>query len=81
MEATTATIGILPILIILAICWKVGFVNTVKRVADMANNEVAVQAATHKATVIKRASELDDLSAETVEKAKANIKALNDFNL
>lgn len=81
MEPTSAAIGIVPILIILAICWKVGFVNTLKRVADMANNEVAVQAATHKATVIKRASELDDLSPETVEKAKANIKALNDFNL
>ena len=81
MEATTATIGILPILIILAICWKVGFINTLKRVADMANNEVAVQAATHKATVVKRASELDDLTQETVEKAKANIKALNDFHL
>lgn len=81
MEPTSAAIGIVPLLIILAICWKVGFVNTLKRVADMANNEVAVQAATHKATVIKRASELDDLSAETVEKAKANIKALNDFSL
>ena len=81
MEPTSAAIGIVPILIILAICWKVGFVNTLKRVADMANNEVAVQAATHKATVIKRASELDDLSPETVEKAKANIKALNDFSL
>ena len=81
MEPTSAAIGIVPILIILAICWKVGFVNTLKRVADMANNEVAVQAATHKATVIKRASELDDLSPETVEKAKANIKALNEFNL
>ena len=81
MEPTSAAIGIVPLLIILAICWKVGFVNTLKRVADMANNEVAVQAATHKSTVIKRAAELPDLDEATVAKAKDNIKALNDFNL
>lgn len=79
MEATT--IGLIPILIIIALCWKVGFVATLKKVADMANNEVSVQAATHKSTVIKRAAELPDLDAETVTKAKANIAALNDFNL
>ena len=79
MEA--ASIGIIPILIIIAICWKVGFITTLKKVADMANDEVAVQAATHKTTVVKRAAELPDVDAETISKAKANIAALDSFNL
>jgi hypothetical protein len=81
MEATTATIGLIPILIIVAVCWKTGVIATIKKTVDMANNEVSVQAASHKATVIKRAAELPDLDADTVAKAKANIAALNDFNL
>lgn len=76
-----ATIGIIPILIIIALAWKVGFIGTLKTVTDMANNEVAVQAATHKTTVIKRAADLPDLDADTVAKAKTNIAALKDFNL
>lgn len=81
MEATTATIGLLPILVILLLCWKTGVIGTLKKTVDMANNEVSVQAAAHKATVIKRAAELPDLDESTVAKAKANIAALNDFNL
>jgi len=81
MEATTATIGLIPILIILAVCWKTGLINTLKRTVDMANDEVAVQAAAHKSTVVKRAAELPDLDADTIAKAKANIAALSSFQL
>ena len=79
MEAVS--IGLIPMLIIAAIAWKCGLFNTLTRVVDMANNEVSIQAATHKSTVLKRAADLPDVDAETVAKAKANIAALDSFNL
>lgn len=79
MEAVS--IGLIPMLLIAAIAWKCGLFNTLTRVVDMANNEVSIQAATHKSTVLKRAADLPDVDAETVAKAKANIAALDSFNL
>ena len=79
MEAVS--IGLIPMLIIAAIAWKCGLFNTLTRVVDRANNEVSIQAATHKSTVLKRAADLPDVDAETVAKAKANIAALDSFNL
>lgn len=76
-----ATIGLIPMLIIAVIAWKCGVFTTLTKVVDMANNEVAVQAASHKSTVVKRAAELPDVDAETISKAKANIAALDSFNL
>lgn len=76
-----ATFGIIPLLILVVVAWKCGLFTTLTKVVDMANDEVAVQAATHKATVVKRAADLPDVDAETLAKAKANITALNSFNL
>ncbi len=76
-----ATFGIVPILIAVVVAWKCGVFTTLTKVVDMANNEVSVQAATHKSTVVKRAAELPDVDADTIAKAKANIAALDSFNL
>lgn len=72
---------VLIILIVVALCWKVGIIGSVKETVTMANNEVAIQAATHKTSVVKRAAELESLDTATVEAAKANIAALKSFNL
>lgn len=69
------------VLIAVVVCWKVGIIKSVKETVDMANNEVAVQSATHKSSVVKRAAELDSLDKETLAKAKENIAALKDFQL
>ena len=76
-----ATIGIIPLLVMVAIAWKCGLFTSLTKVVDMANNEISVQAATHRSTVVKRAAELPDVDAETITKAKANIAALDSFNL
>lgn len=77
------TIGIL--IVIIATAWKLGLLkaarDTVITTSDMATNEIKIQAATHKADVINRASKLPELDAETVTKAQTNIATLNSFQL
>ena len=76
-----ATLGIVPMLIILAICWKVGLINSLQQITKAANNEIGVQVMTHTTTVVKRAAELPDLDEATLTRAKANVAALKDFQL
>lgn len=81
MEPTSAAIGIVPILVILAICWKVGFIASLKKAADMANDELGVQALEHKESVVKRAAELGSITPELLQKAQDNKAMLNSFKL
>lgn len=66
----------------LVVVWVFGFVKSIRSVADMANNEVAVQAAVHKNKCVDRLAALDvDGFAEKHAKAKNVAKTMKEFNL
>lgn len=77
------TIG-LAVLAILVV-WKLGILkaakDTIETSTTMATDEIKIQAAEHKTGVIERAAKLKAVDADTVAKAKANIEAINSFEL
>lgn len=81
MEPTSAAIGIIPLLVILVICWKVGFIASLKKAADMANDELGVQAMEHKESVVERVAALGKITPEMLQKANENKTMLNSFKL
>lgn len=76
---------IVIVLVIVAICWKLGVLkaakDTVESSAEMAVNEIKLQSAEHKSSVVERAAKLKALDTNTVKKAKANMAALKAFEL
>lgn len=77
------TIAIL--LILVGVCWKLGVLraakDTIESTAEMAVNEIKLQGAEHKSSVVERAAKLKAVDAATVKKAQANIAALKSFDL
>lgn len=76
-----ATIGIVPMIIIVLVMWKTGVFGTLRTAVDMANLEVEAQATSHKTSVLKRVAELEALDEATVQKAVSNVAALKSFKL
>lgn len=73
--------GLLLLIVgIVAVVWFFNFDKPVKQLADMANREVSIQNAMHKAKAVKKMQKLD-LKDEDVVKAKANLAALDSFDL
>ena len=69
-------------IVVLAIVWVFGFMKSIRQVADMANNEIAVQSAVHKNKCVDRLSALDvEGFAEKNVKAKKVANTLREFNL
>lgn len=76
---------IVIVLILVGVCWKLGVLkaakDTVENTAEMAVNEIKLQGAEHKSSVVERAAKLKALDTATIKKAQANIAALKAFDL
>lgn len=69
-------------IVVLVVVWVFGFMKSIRSVADMANNEIGVQAAVHKGKCVDRLAALDvEGFADKHAKAKSVAKAMKEFNL
>lgn len=76
----TASALLVLLVAVLLIVWLYDFDKPVKKLAEMANSEVSLQHRSHKQKMIKKTMALD-VSAEDVEKAKANAALLDSFDI
>lgn len=76
MEILAIVVGLIVIV------WVFGFMKSIRKVADMANNEIAVQEALHKNKCVDRLSKMDTKDfAKKHASAKAVVSAMQEFNL
>lgn len=68
--------------VVLVVVWVFGFMKSIRSVADMANNEISVQAAVHKNKCVDRLAALDvEGFADKHSKAKSVVSTMKEFNL
>lgn len=79
METATGFGGLVTLLIILAVVWKLGLFRPIIVLADIANREAGAWDGEHKAKVVDRYAE-NTLDDEKVARAAKNKSTLDSFD-
>ena len=71
---------VMLMVVVVVVLWWLGFARSARKVAEMATSEVDYLAVSHKASVVKRASEIK-ITTTQAEKAAANVALVNSFDI
>ena len=71
---------VMLIIVVAAVAWWLGFVRSARKLASMAEAEVGVLEVMHKASQVRRVSEIKVTDAQ-LAKATANVASLSSFDL